>query len=408
MRDIWGLTTPGKEGFGALATALVLQGADAGGQADFIERLKDLAASASLSVGPFSTQGSVRAPTASLAAATALFAAALKSGEPNEKLVARLKQRASGGEAQAALRAETIAQRAALWLALGDHPITRGFDPGRFDRISAGDVSAWRNSALDRSRLRLVASGRISKSEAMRIVDDAFADIPTRRPLPLVDWQKPQIDGGTVVVEQDTPQSAIFLVGLTTIGAGREVETANVANAVLGGSNGRLWQGVRASLGSTYGAGSTTMLAGPGVRLITLRAAVANDQVKATLEALKRAYATWQREGASEAELKATTSRMMADMKAALDDPSRANGLVIGMQLAGRPVEDIYTFGSRLGAITRAKLNQFIGEKFPPVERLLAVVVTPRGYGLDAMCTIRSAEEARTCRKAHAAPALSR
>lgn len=399
MRDVYALTTRGKEGFNALGSSLILQGADGGGQTEFMERMKDLTASASLSIGPFTTQGNVRAPTATIAASMALLSNALKTSQPSERLLARLKQRANGAEAQSSIRAEAIAERTATRVGLGDHPFTRGFDPDRFDRIQRDDVAAWRKSVLGRDRLRIVASGRIGASEAAEMIDAAFADLPSAPALPPFDWPEIAFSGGLVVVEHDTQQSAILLVGLTKIGPPSEVETAIVGNAVLGGSNGRLWQGVRAALGSTYGASSSMQLVGPGKRVVTLRASVDNGQVKASLDALKDAYEKWRRDGVTAAELRATAGRLITDFRTAIDEPARINGLMIGMQLAGRPVDDLYTYEKRIGGMDRTALNLFIAEKFPPVEQMLAVVVTPRGEGLGATCTIRGVDEAERCRK---------
>lgn len=399
MRDIWGLTTPGKEGFSALGASLVMQGVDGAGQTEFLERLKDLTATASISFGPYSTLGDVRAPTATIAASTTLVASALKSARPSERLLERLRQRASGGDEQSALRAETIAERAALWFALGDHPMTRAFDPKRFERIERDDLAAWRRSSLDRSRLRLAVSGRISKAEAARIIDDAFGDVPVLAPLKPRDWPEIVLDGGTIVVERDTPQSTVMLIGLTGVQQPVDVETAQIATAVLGGGNGRLWQGVRASLGSTYGASAGMMLAGPGKRLIALRSAVDNGQVKASIDALKGAYARWRGEGVTAAELSATTSRMITGFRDAIDDPSRANALVIGMQLANRDIADLYSYEARIGGTDMAALNRFIGERFPAPEKLITVIVTPSAEALGATCVVRTAEEAMRCRK---------
>lgn len=399
MRDVFALTNPGKEGFNALGSSLILQGGEGGGPTEFIERMKDLTASASLTIGPFTTQGNVRAPAATLGQSMALMAATLKTAEPTERLLARLKERATGGEAQSSIRAESIAERTASRVALGDHPFTRGYDPARFERITRGDVAAWRSAVLGRDRLRIVASGRIGETEAAQIIDAAFADLPNAPTLPPFDWPEIKFSGGLVVVEHDTQQSAILLVGLTSIGPPREVETALVGNAVLGGSNGRLWQGVRTALGSTYGASAGLQLVGPGKRVVTLRASVDNGQVKASLEALKSSYEKWRREGVNAAELKATTARMVTDFRTAVDEPSRINGLMIGMQLAGRPVEDLYSYDTRISGIDRTALNKFIADKFPRTDQMLAVVVTPKADGLAATCIIRSADEAERCRK---------
>lgn len=400
MRDLYAITTPGKEGLVSLGGTLVMRGADGAGQTEFTESLKDLAASASVSIGPYTTLGSVRAPTVTLAPAMAMVADALKGAQPTEKLLARIRQRVTGAEAQSALRAETIAQQTAMRVVLGDHPIVRGFDPGRFQRVGPDDIGQWRRQSLYRDRLRIVTSGRLSSAEAASIIDDAFADLPTTSPESPFKWPEVMVPDATVVVEHDTPQSAVILIGMTSIGAGREVELASLANAVLGaGSNSRLWHAVRVGLGSTYGASSGLQLVGPGKRVITLRAAIANDQVKASVEALRSAYAKWRTEGLTDAELKSTKARTLTDFRGAFDEPTRANALVVGMQLASRGVDELYGFEARIAGLERSAVNRFVAERFPAPEQLLTVIVTPRGDGLGATCTIRAADAAERCRK---------
>ncbi len=399
MRDIYALTTPGKEGLMALGGALVMQGPEGTGPNEFIERLKDLTAGASVSIGPFTTMGSVRAPPATLSPAMALLAGALKNAAPSAKVLARLQQRSEGSEAQAVTRAETIAERTAMRLALGDHPITRAQDAGRFSRIAIEDVARWRSLNLDRTRLRIAASGRIDQAEAGRLIDDAFAGLPTGLPPQTFVWPPIEVPAATVVIEQETAQSAVLLIGLTSIDGGREVEIGNVANAILGaGADGRLWQAVRAGLGATYGAGSGFQVVAPSRRLVTMRAAIANDQVKASIETLKTAYATWLDRGVTAAELTATTSRFTSDFRSAMDDPSRANGVVISLLLSNRAVDDIYTYEDRLKAMGQDSVNQFITAKFPRPDRLLTVVVTPKAEGLGATCVIKTFAEIETCK----------
>jgi predicted Zn-dependent peptidase len=398
FRDAYALTTPGKEALNGFGPSMIMQGGNDGRHGDLMERLADLTATASISLGPFASQGTVRAPTATISPSLAATAAALKTAVPGDRFVTRMRQRAVNGEAQDLLRPETIAQRTGLRVVLGDHPVTRGFDPDRFGRIGPDDLAAWRKSVLSRDRLRIAVSGRIGREDAARMLDEAFADLPVLPSPPLFAWPEFTVKGGTVVVEHATPQSAVVMIGLTSIGPALEVETALVANAVLGGSSGRLWQGVRASLGSTYGASSGLQLVGPGKRLVTLRAAVANDQVKASVAALREAYTEWRRAGVTAAELEAVTSRLITEARSALDDPARANGLVIGMQMANRPVEDVYSYGTRIGQLDRETLNTFISKKFPSPEDLVTVIVTPNGDGLSATCIIRVLDEAERCR----------
>lgn len=399
MRDPYALITRGKEGLIDLGGSLLMQGADGGGQAEFIETLRDLTASASFSIGPFNTLGSVRAPPSTLPAATALVAAALARAEPEPKLLARLVARSQAGEAQSVLRAETIAQRAALRLALGDHPLTRTQDPDRFQRIAITDLDAWRQRSLDRSRLRIAVSGRIGEGEAATLVDRAFATLPTGKPPQRIELPKVTLRPATVVIETETAQSAVLIVGRTSIGTAREVETGNIVNSILGGgASSRLWQAVRAGLGATYGAGSSFIQTGPGQRLIAMRTAVDNDQVKAAVNTIRATYATWREKGVRGTEIAPTVSRMVNDLRSTFDDPSRANGVIVAALLAGRSLDEVYSIDRRLSALGPDSANEFISTKFPAPEDLLTVIVTTKADGLNATCVIKALAEIETCR----------
>lgn len=400
LRDRFAASSKGKEGFPGLAGSFVMQGADGAGQTEFIERLRDLTASASVSFGAFQTTGIARAPGDKLGDAMSLLIAALKSAQPSDRVLARIRQQAKGGEAQAEARAETVVARAALRVALGDHPATRAMDRTRFDRISREDLSDWRRRVLDKAKLRVVASGRISAEAAGRIIDQAFAGLPDRLAPIEVKWPPAAVASRTIVVEQETPQAAVVILGLTRIVEGPDAATAAVANAILGGgASSRLWQAVRAGLGSSYGAYAGIQIADPTQRLVTMRAAVANDQVKASIEAMRSAYTTWWNAGITASELQATTSRMINEFEGAFNDPSRANGVVLGLLLANRPVADLNAYPARLRALTPDKVNAFIKVTFPAPDQLMTVIATPKAEGLGADCVVRSADDAGTCRK---------
>jgi predicted Zn-dependent peptidase len=112
------------------------------------------------------------------------------------------------------------------------------------------------------------------------------------------------------VIERETAQSAIVLVGVTDIDTGPPAQIANIANSTLGsGSNGRIFQAVRVALGASYGGGSGLQLVDPDRRLVQLTATVANEQVGPALLAMRQTYATWYTSGITEAELTSAVTR---------------------------------------------------------------------------------------------------
>lgn len=391
---------PGKEGFRSVAGTLVMQGARGMGASEFMERLEDLSASASIRFRTFTTSGVVSAPAEQLGDALGLMSDALRRAEPRDSLLIRLQSKERTAEAQAALRSETVAQRAALLLALGDHPLTRAFAPNRFDRLDGSDLAAWRSSMLDRSRLRLVVSGAIHDTEAAGIVDRSFAWLPVRLPALHVDWPPVKIDGRTIAVERETGQTAIVMIGLTSIAGGTQTTLANIANQVLGvGPSSRLWRSIRATLGASYGASSRLQRIDRSQRIVVLSATVANDKAKASIEAMRATYARWRRDGLTAAELKATKSRMATSIASAMAQPARANALLLGMLLNGRKAEDFTGYEQRVRSLTLEQINRLVSGDFPPAESLLAVVVAPNAEGLGAGCVAKSLETIGVCRR---------
>jgi predicted Zn-dependent peptidase len=391
---------PGKEGFRSVAGRLVMQGARGIGASEMLERLEDLTATASIQFRTFTTSGVVNAPAERLGDALGLMSDALQRAEPADSILIRLRARAQTGEAQAAVRSETIAQRAALRLALGDHPVTRAFDARRFDRLDISDLSAWRASVLDRTRLRIVVSGAIAEREAASIVDRSFAPLPARLPALTVRWPPVDIEGRTVAIERETGQTAIVMIGLTSVAGGTETTLANVGNQVLGAEPGsRLFRSLRATLGATYGASSRLQRVDRSRRIVVLNASVANDKARASLEAMRATYARWRLGGLTAAELEATKSRMATSIATAMAQPSRANALLLGTLLNGRTVEEFAGHEQRVRALTLDEINRLILANFPPVDKLLAVVVAPSAEGLGADCRARSLDGIESCRR---------
>lgn len=403
-RDTYGAANPAKTALPTLTGALLMQSADGKADDSLVEKMNDLAASASLSGSFYQFRGNVRAPAKNIAEALKLTAAALKTSMPTDKVFKRLTQQVTEGEASAVTRSETIAQRAALRLSLGDHPAVRSFAATRFDGLSPADVDVWRKVALDRARLKVVVSGKVSVADAGLMLDAAFSDLPPlvaapKVALPVVPPFKPR----TIVIERETAQSAIMIIGKTEIASGQPAQMASIANSVLGsGSDGRIFQAVRVALGASYGGGSSIYSPAPGQRLLQMTSTVANDQVAASLLALRKTYATWHADGVTEAELKAAVVKAMNSSAGALKDPASAANTALSTVMGDRPISDLHDYNKLIKSLTTPDLNDMIRNKFPKPDQLMTVVVTPSAArlieaGITANCVISSLAEIEKC-----------
>lgn len=405
-RDHYGAANASKAGLPPLTGTLLMQSADGTADDSLVERMNDLAASASLSGSNFQFRGSVKAPSKNLGEAVKLTVATLKASQPSDKVFKRLLQQVTEGEASATTRSETIAQRAALQLGLGDHPSVRSFSANRFDGLGPTDVNAWRTVTLDRARLQVAVAGRVSAADAGLMLDAAFANLPDRTPAPTVSLPVvPAFKPRTIVVERATAQSAIFVIGRTDIIGGPPAHMAMIANSTLGaGADGRLFQAVRGALGASYGGGSGLYSADPDQRLLQMTATVANEQVAASLLAIRKTYASWHLDGITDAELKAAVVKAVNGAGEGLKDPSGASNRALGTIMADRPISDLHNYNTLMMALTASDLNDMIRNKFPKPDQLMTVVVTPSAArlieaGITAHCVISSLAEIETCRR---------
>jgi zinc protease len=392
--------TRGREGARAMLGPLLFNGVFPKTPSDYFERLADLHATSSINVSETAFSAEAKAPGKELPAALDLLIRAIKQGTPNERTFRRTKANFVNGEIQSATRAETQVYRAGAVMMLGDHPITRGFDPKRYETTTAADIAAWRKTAFTEGPLEIVVSGRIAKDAAGKMIDTAFAGWPTvekkNRAKPALVAAK----SATIAVATSGKQSVIQLQAPTREITGKDVRTAALAHGVLGsGPSSRLWQAVRGALGATYGASSTLATLGPDQRALSINAAVDPAQTDASIAALRKAYADWYETGITEVELRTQRERMISGFIASYRDPSAANRLILPLLVTGRALDDINDYEQHLASLTLEQVNTFIKERFPKPDELLQVVGTPEGTTVAAVCAVKSWQDvAKTCK----------
>lgn len=389
-----------KEASYGLIPSLIFQSADKAGSNEFAERLQDIHAGASISAGSEEFSVQVKAPAAEFATAVKLVVDALLTAEPTDKPYRRLRLNAEGAQAQAEVRAETIATRAAYTLTLGSHVIVRQFDAKRFADTAPSDVGAWRKVAIGRDGLVVAVSGRITEADAARAIDASFSGWPALTVASRATYEPIDLKPQTIVVEQPGRQASILMLGRTTYARGHEAEIAGLALGPLGGGvESRLGEAVRVALGASYGVGASIRSIDREQRLIAISTSVDTGKVADSIAAIRKAYERWQQQGLSEREMISQRTRMIGGRDGVFNDPSAANRLVFSALINDRTLEDVNGFANRLKALARDDLNAFVKAKFPRVEDLLIVVVTPDAKAVPADCVIKTASEALSCRK---------
>ena len=178
---------------------------------------------------------------------------------------------------------------------------------GTIDSVSAltqDQIRAAHLGTLVRDRVYASAVGDITAEQLTTLLDSLLSDLPqSGRPMPSKVAYK--LDGGTTVVDFDTPQSvAIF--------AQRGIErdhpdffAAYLVNQILGGGSfeSRLMEEVREKRGLTYGV-SSYLLPKDFSHLYIGRVASANDRIAEAIAVIRAEWTRMADRGVTQDELR--------------------------------------------------------------------------------------------------------
>lgn len=394
----WALN-PGKVGASQLATSVILASFDGTPEGPIAERFKDHHGGGTLSSGQYSISGSLRAPAEKLGQVAEIFAE-MFTVTLSEKVFQRIKARQTQLAEQVDLNPTTVANRALLQIGFGDDPVIHAWRPDRFRDVWLADIEAWRKAVLRRDGLHIAASGNLAEAEIAAILDKLLGGLPALGAIPAHEVGPVKIKPQTVLIEQQGPQTTIYMAGETRIPQGHDTMFALAGIQVLGGgSDGRLFQKIRSELGATYNIVAGASPSRPDHSPLVITTQVAHDKAAAAIALIKRTQATWRAAGVTADELASVRRRTLSSVAEARRDPSTASARLLGNYLLrGLDVAHAATFDTRYAAMTTDEVNAAIKAQAPDADTMLTIVVAPSAEGFKADCVIKSLAEIDTCR----------
>ena len=220
-------------------------------------------------------------------------------------------------------------------LAFADHPYGSRAE-GTINSVSAltqDQIRAAHLGTLVRDRVYASAVGDITAEQLTTLLDSLLSDLPqSGRPMPSKVAYK--LDGGTTVVDFDTPQSvAIF--------AQRGIErdhpdffAAYLVNQILGGSSfeSRLMEEVREKRGLTYGV-SSYLLPKDFSHLYIGRVASANDRIAEAVAVIRAEWTRMADRGVTQDELRRAKTYLTGSYPLRFDGNGPIANILVGMQM---------------------------------------------------------------------------
>ncbi|MEM8630529.1 MAG: pitrilysin family protein [Pseudomonadota bacterium] len=290
------------------------------------------------------------------------------------------------GQVLATVRSElqdpdTIAIRRFYNEAFGTHPYAfpRTGTEETVSALTREDMVAALQGAFAKDRIVVSAVGDIGPGELAEVLDMLFSDLPDTG-APLAGPAPYLLDGGTTVVEFDTPQSVAVFGHEGFDRDDPDFFAAVVLNEILGGSgfDSRLYTEVREKRGLTYGV-STYLAPREFGALFLGQVASANDRVAEAINVIKDQWSAMAMEGVTEEELEATKLYLTGAYPLRFDGNSRIAKILAGMQLSNLEPDYVNTRNDKVTAVTLEDVKRVAARLFQPEELHFVVVGEPAG-----------------------------
>ncbi|WP_204112810.1 M16 family metallopeptidase [Shimia biformata] len=274
-----------------------------------------------------------------------------------------------------------IASQSFNRLAFGDHPYanpTNGYE----DTVAAltrDDIVAAHQAVMAKDNLFVGVVGDITEAELGAMLDDLLGDLPeTSAPPPT--RAEVAFEGGTTVVEFDTPQSVAIFGHEGLKRDDPDFFAAYLLNQILGGSgfDSRLMTEVREKRGLTYGVYSF-LVPMDHAELYMGQVSSANDRVAEAIEVIRVEWARMAENGLTDEELAKAKSYLTGAYPLRFDGNGAIASILVGMQAEGLPLDYVATRNDKVNAVTLDDVNRVARELLRPEKLHFVVVGKPEG-----------------------------
>jgi zinc protease len=366
---------PGLAGFTA---SLMREGTASKTSEQLSEQLDRLAASVNVGAGissPFATVvGS--GLTNNLDTVLALMTDVLMNPSFPQAEIDRYKTRTRANLMQQRANPGFLAQERLNRVVYGDHPAGRvSATPASLDALTRDALVEFHKAHYVPDRAVLAVSGDITMAQAKQKAEAAFAawkksgaEIAAQtEPAPLTG---PSI---TLVARPNSVQTSLRIGTQSILRTDPDYETLTVANRVLGGPFGRLFEHLREQKGYTYGANSgfsSGKIRGAWTASTDVRSEVTDPALTDLIDEIRQMREV----PVAEKELGNMKKAIVAGFALSLENPNAILNNYIDRYIYKLPADYWDTYPSRIEAVTAADIQR-VAQKYWSPDRLQIVAV---------------------------------
>lgn len=375
------LDAPGKRGATNLMVGLLEEGAGDLDSQGFAKAAEALAAQFSYDVGDDTLSVSARFLTENRDAAVQLLRSSIIEPRFDPQAVERVRAQVLASIRSSEKDPDEIASRSFDALAFGEHPYGSQY-AGTQESVAAltrEDIIAAHDGAMARDRMFVSAVGDITAEELGFLLDDLLGELPAEGAAMPVQAAL-MLEGGTTVVEFDTPQS-VALFGHEGIDRhDDDFFAAYVLNVILGGGGfeSRLMEEVRVKRGLTYGVYSY-LAPKDHAALYLGSVSSANDRIAEAVEVIRSEWAHIAQDGVTEEELVKAKALLTGAYPLRFDGNGSIARIMVGMQMDDLPIDYIATRNDKVNAVTLDEVNRVASELLRPEKLHFVIVGKPEG-----------------------------
>ncbi|MFL4469703.1 M16 family metallopeptidase [Tateyamaria armeniaca] len=375
------LDAPGKRGAINLMTGLLEEGAGDLDARAFARAQESLAASFGYDIGDDALSVSAKFLSENRDEAVELLRKSIIAPSFDPDALERVREQVLTGLRSDAKDPDEIARRTFDAMAYGDHPYATPYE-GTIESVTAlsrKDMLEAHRGVFAKDRLYVGVAGDITPEELGPLLDallgalpEEGAPMPTEAPI--------LIEGGTTVVQFETPQSVAIFGQRGIAQDDPDFFAANVLNQVLGagGFESRLMTEVREKRGLTYGVYSY-LVPQDYAETVQGQVASANDRIAEAVSVIRDEWARAASEGITQAELDAAKTYITGAYPLRFDGNGPIARIMVGMQMLGLPIDYIATRNDKVEAVTLEDVQRVASELLDPEGLHFVVVGQPEG-----------------------------
>ncbi|KLN62342.1 hypothetical protein WH96_02185 [Kiloniella spongiae] len=248
--------------------------------------------------------------------------------------------------------------------------------------ITVLDMKNYLNENISRDNLTVAVVGDIDAVELGQFLDQAFEGIIQKAKPFRVPGAKPAIKGGTIILDEDIPQSEVLMAQPGISRDDPDYYAAFIVNHVLGGGSfsSRLYQEVREKRGLAYSVGSYLSLLDQAP-LLMASVATQNERVAETIRIMKEQWSLMAEEGPSEQELNDAKTYLTGSFPLSFTSTGRVANILLAMQLNDLGIDYLDQRNEYLEAVSLADAKRVAKRLFDT--DALTVVIAGRPEGIE-------------------------